>query len=81
MTHPAGLRLLGVGRNQYIDLMNQYRSRVGLVILVVAEIHMCNFVPEIFPPSQHQGFAARTTSEECQNRAVVAGSCGLHYRG
>lgn len=24
--HPAGLRLLGIGRNQYIDLMNQCRS-------------------------------------------------------
>ena len=29
LTSPhAGLRLMGIGRNQYIDLMNQYRAKV-----------------------------------------------------
>ena len=33
----AGLRLMGIGRNQYIDLMNQYRSKVHTPV----HVHAC----------------------------------------
>lgn len=31
----AGMRLLGIARNEYIDIMNKYRSKVHYVLLLL----------------------------------------------
>lgn len=38
---PTGLRLMGIGRNQYIDLMNQYRSKVRACVCVCVLCYLC----------------------------------------
>lgn len=40
----AGLRLMGIGRNQYIDLMNQYRSKVFAIVLSLSLLFKDFFV-------------------------------------
>ena len=33
--YSLGYRLVGIGRNEYIDIMNKYRSRVSLPLVTV----------------------------------------------
>ena len=50
----VGLRLMGIGRNQYIDLMNQYRSKVTdplLTLISLISLFLFLFPAEVFPSS------------------------------
>ena len=81
---------MGVGRNQYIDLMNQYRSKVRLVTWsLVSSLHTHTWCPchlallsvEVFSSSWDQGAAAVSSSGDLSCGAVVGGARRVRHRG
>lgn len=89
----SGLRLLGIGRNQYIDLMNQCRSskvstqhktnpcHCHLQSDLVTFSSVFFLTTEIFPTETSKRPAARTTYRNCDLWILVACQRGLHHRG
>lgn len=95
-SRPLGLRLLGIGRNQYIDLMNQCRSSKVRARIEISDGENFEISPasrwsptlfshlctskEILPQEVRTGPAPRQTGGDLGG-AVVGGADGLHHGG
>jgi hypothetical protein len=84
-----GVRLTGIGRNQYIDLMNTLRSKVRRILpsdlvkyLPIWYVSLILHLADVASEEALDGFEGDPSREACaaRHRVLVAGASRLRQR-